>query len=70
MATKNILIVPGDGIGQEVTAVGKKVLEIGSNIGRNTLIISHILNSNNNDNFVTLESDLESVNKLNENKKD
>ena len=27
MATKNILIVPGDGIGQEVTAVGKKVLD-------------------------------------------
>ena len=27
MATKKILIVPGDGIGQEVTAVGKKVLE-------------------------------------------
>lgn len=25
--TKNILIVPGDGIGQEVTAVGKKVLD-------------------------------------------
>ena len=24
---KNILIVPGDGIGQEVTAVGKKVLD-------------------------------------------
>lgn len=27
MATKHILVVPGDGIGQEVTAVGKKVLE-------------------------------------------
>lgn len=27
MAQKNILIVPGDGIGQEVTAVGKKVLD-------------------------------------------
>ena len=27
MAKKNILIVPGDGIGQEVTEVGKKVLE-------------------------------------------
>ena len=27
MATKNILIVPGDGIGQEVTAVGKKILD-------------------------------------------
>ncbi|WP_290789715.1 3-isopropylmalate dehydrogenase [Flavihumibacter sp. UBA7668] len=27
MANKKILVVPGDGIGQEVTAVGKKVLE-------------------------------------------
>jgi len=27
MAKKNILVVPGDGIGQEVTAVGKKVLD-------------------------------------------
>ena len=27
MATKKILIVPGDGIGQEVTSVGKKVLD-------------------------------------------
>ncbi len=27
MATKHILIVPGDGIGQEVTTVGKKVLD-------------------------------------------
>jgi 3-isopropylmalate dehydrogenase len=27
MVTKHILIVPGDGIGQEVTAVGKKVLD-------------------------------------------
>ena len=27
MANKHILIVPGDGIGQEVTAVGKKVLD-------------------------------------------
>src|SRR5947208_12363334 len=26
MAKKNILIVPGDGIGQEVTSVGKQVL--------------------------------------------
>lgn len=27
MASKHILVVPGDGIGQEVTAVGKKVLD-------------------------------------------
>ena len=35
----------------------EKVLEIGSNIGRNTVIIAHILNKMNNNNFVTLESD-------------
>ena len=27
MAKKHILVVPGDGIGQEVTLVGKKVLD-------------------------------------------
>ena len=27
MTEKHILIVPGDGIGQEVTAVGKKILD-------------------------------------------
>jgi FkbM family methyltransferase len=35
----------------------EKVLEIGSNIGRNSLIISYILSQKNNNNFVTLESD-------------
>ena len=46
----------------------EKVLEIGSNIGKSSLIISHILNNNDNNNFVTLESDEESYNKLIENK--
>jgi len=35
----------------------EKVLEIGSNIGRNSLIIGHILKENGTNNFVTLESD-------------
>jgi FkbM family methyltransferase len=35
----------------------EKVLEIGSNIGRNSLIINYILQQQNNDNFVTLECD-------------
>ena len=35
----------------------EKVLEIGSNIGRNSLVISHILSEKGNNNFVTLESD-------------
>jgi FkbM family methyltransferase len=43
----------------------EKVLEIGSNIGRNSLIIASIIN---NKNFVTLESDTHIFNQLNENK--
>jgi len=35
----------------------EKILEIGGNIGRNSLIIGYILNKNNNNNFVSLESD-------------
>jgi len=35
----------------------EKVLEIGANIGRNSLVIAHILKSCGNNNFVTLESD-------------
>ncbi len=33
----------------------EKVLEIGGNIGRNSMIIAYILNNNNNNNFVSLE---------------
>uniref|UniRef100_A0A6C0LBY6 Methyltransferase FkbM domain-containing protein n=1 Tax=viral metagenome TaxID=1070528 RepID=A0A6C0LBY6_9ZZZZ len=43
----------------------EKVLEIGGNIGRNSLIISSILCSNN---FVTLESDINIANQLLENR--
>ena len=46
----------------------EKVLEIGSNIGRNSLIISSILNEYNNINFVTLETDINSVNMLTHNR--
>ena len=35
----------------------EKVLEIGGNIGRNSLVIAHILNSNGNTAFVSLECD-------------
>lgn len=45
----------------------EKVLEIGSNIGRNTMIIAHILGKKNNNNFVTLESDPEIAIQLKEN---
>jgi len=42
----------------------EKVLEIGSNIGRNSLIINYILSQKNNNNFVTLESDTDIINIL------
>jgi len=42
----------------------ENVLEIGSNIGRNSLVIAYILNSNNNSNFVTMESDKDISNQL------
>ena len=35
----------------------EKILELGGNIGRNTLVISYILAQNNNHNFVSLECD-------------
>ena len=46
----------------------EKVLEIGGNIGRNSLIISYILNQQNNNNFVTLECDKSISDQLRENR--
>ena len=46
----------------------EKVLEIGANIGRNSLIIGYILKEQYNKNFVTLESDPTTVTKLIENR--
>jgi FkbM family methyltransferase len=46
----------------------EKVLEIGGNIGRNSLIIAHILGKKNNNNFVTLESDSSIADQLKENR--
>ena len=45
----------------------EKVLEIGGNIGRNSLVIAYILGKNNT-NLVTLESDLNIANQLTENR--
>lgn len=47
----------------------EKVLEIGGNIGRNTMVIAHILNKMGNNNFVSLESDSNSAAQLEHNKK-
>ena len=46
----------------------EKILEIGGNIGRNSLIIAFILNSKNNSNLVTLECDTDIANQLIHNK--
>jgi len=49
----------------------EKILEIGGNIGKTTLIVAHILNNsnlNNDLNFVTMECNLNTANKLKENK--
>ena len=46
----------------------EKVLEIGGNIGRNSLVIGHILKQKNNDNFVTLECDPNIAIQLTENR--
>jgi FkbM family methyltransferase len=46
----------------------EKVLEIGGNIGRNSLVIGHILKQKNNNNFVTLECDPDIANMLIENR--
>ena len=46
----------------------EKVLELGSNIGRNSLVISHILGEKNNNNFVTLECDANIAKQLKENR--
>jgi FkbM family methyltransferase len=46
----------------------EKVLEIGGNIGRNSLVIASILGEKNNNNLVVLESDPNIANQLKENR--
>jgi FkbM family methyltransferase len=46
----------------------EKILEIGGNIGRNSLVIASILKTKNNTNFVVLESDTNISNQLKKNK--
>jgi FkbM family methyltransferase len=42
----------------------EKILEIGGNIGRNSIVIGYILNKNNNNNLVSLETNTEDAKKL------
>ena len=46
----------------------EKVLEIGGNIGRNSLVIAYILGNNNANNLLVLETDKNIFNQLNENR--
>ena len=46
----------------------EKVLEIGGNIGRNSLVIAHILSQQGNNNFVSLESNEEISEQLRHNR--
>jgi FkbM family methyltransferase len=46
----------------------ESVLEIGGNIGRNSLVIAHILNSTGNTNFVSIECDVNVADMLKENR--
>lgn len=46
----------------------ENVLEIGGNIGRNSLVIAYILNRNNNSNLVTLESNPQFAKQLEHNR--
>jgi FkbM family methyltransferase len=39
----------------------EKILEIGSNIGRNSLVIGYLLSQKNNNNFVTMECDTDTA---------
>ena len=47
----------------------EKILEIGANIGRNTLIMSSILKSKNNNNLVSMETDAYIAGQLEDNRK-
>jgi FkbM family methyltransferase len=42
----------------------ERVMELGSNVGRNSMIIAHILKQKNNNRFVTVESDPEAAGML------
>ena len=48
----------------------ERVLELGSNVGRNSMVIAHILKQKNNNKFVTIESDPDSARMLEENMKE
>lgn len=59
---------PEQGMAMRFLTGDEKVLEIGANVGRNSLLINSILAKKGNDNFVTLESDAGIASQLQENR--
>lgn len=59
---------PEQGMAMRFLTGKEKVLEIGANVGRNSLLIQSILSKNGNSNFVTLESDAGIASQLRENR--
>lgn len=59
---------PEQGMAMRFLTGDEKILEIGANVGRNSLLINSILAKKGNDNFVTLESDANIAVQLQENR--
>lgn len=59
---------PEQGMAMRFLTGDEKVLEIGANVGRNSLLINSILAKKGNNNFVTLESDAGIASQLKENR--
>lgn len=59
---------PEQGMAMRFLTGDEKVLEIGANVGRNSLLINSILSKKGNKNFVTLESDSHIASQLQENR--
>jgi len=59
---------PEQGMAMRFLTGNEKVLEIGANVGRNSLLIQSILSKKDNTNFVTLESDAGIASQLQENR--
>ena len=59
---------PEQGMAMRFLTGDEKVLEIGANVGRNSLLINSILAKKGNTNFVTLESDSNIASQLQENR--
>jgi len=59
---------PEQGMAMRFLTGDEKILELGANVGRNSLLIHSILSKKGNDNFVTLECDAGIASQLRENR--